>query len=224
MPLLVIKTPTNHGIGNSAEDRKTLRLNATISRMPTLETGRPETAISEHLAEDAPPPIESGAPPSTMVQPEPTGFNVSEELWAVLLPFAEPYQDNPAYLNELKGLSYFRRSELSKPPLLESAPAIIDPDNAEMEKKRGGKATLRVFISATGEVDRIEIIHSDLSQDHEDAVLAAFLPLKFRPGELQGVAVTSQIIFEADFDNLARGTSRASDGLRWWGKQEKSSN
>lgn len=104
--------------------------------------------------------------------------------------------------------SYFRRSELSVPPLLQSEPSIDVPEGSD----KNTHIALRLFVSKNGEVDRVELISSTIADsDLEKEVVDAFSFLRFRPGEINGVAVDSQVAFEIDLDGLAKGTSRSSD-------------
>ena len=112
---------------------------------------------------------------------------------------------------------YFRRSELTRPPLLLGEPVINVPDGGGKETQRGGKLSLRLFVSVSGELDRAEIDDMAANSDMDDAVVAAFLLLHFRPGEIDGTAVNSQVVFEIDFDSQVRGSSRSSDQPRWGG-------
>jgi len=97
-------------------------------------------------------------------------------------------------------------------------PVLDAPDEAAKEPPQGGKLSLRLFVSASGELDRAEIERSTARADFEDAAIAAFLPLHFLPAQIGGVAVNSQVVFEIDFDSQAGGSSRSSDRASWWGR------
>ena len=112
---------------------------------------------------------------------------------------------------------YFRRSELTRPPVLLGEPVFDAPDEPGKEPPQGGKLSLRLFVSASGELDRAEIERSASLSDLEAAVIAAFLPLHFRPAQIDGVTVSSQVVFEIDFDSQAEGSSRSSDRASWRG-------
>ncbi len=129
-------------------------------------------------------------------------------------------QDAPTAIQDIPvaavdGSRYFRRSELTRPPVLLDEPMIDAPDDAENEVQPSGKVSLRLFVSASGELDRAEIERSAARSDFEDAAVAAFLPLHFSPAQIDGVAVNSQVVFEIDFDRQAHGSSRSSDQARW---------
>ena len=112
---------------------------------------------------------------------------------------------------------FFRRLELTVPPALKDEPLIDVPDEREVRGIRGGKLTLRLFVRSSGDVERVEIDNSSSPAAYEEAAVAAFLPLRFWPGEIDGVAVSSQVVFEVDFDTEAKGTSRSTDRANWWG-------
>lgn len=129
-------------------------------------------------------------------------------------------QDAPTAIQDIPvaavdGSRYFRRSELTRPPVLLDEPMIDAPDDAENEVQPSGKVSLRLFVSASGELDRAEIERSAARSDFEDAAVAAFLPLHFSPAQIDGVAVNSQVVFEIDCDRQAHGSSRSSDQARW---------
>lgn len=70
----------------------------------------------------------------------------------------------------------------------------------------GGKLTLRIWISAKGEIDSLRVLASDLPAQYERAALAAFEKMRFAPGEIQGVPVQSwvDVVIEyADFRSAA---------------------
>lgn len=110
--------------------------------------------------------------------------------------------------------SYFRRSELSVAPVMQDEP-LVDVSESLGRGQKGGKLALRLFISASGTVDRIEVLRGTLPSDVEELAMAAFLPVRFKPGEIDGVAVSSQLVFEIDLDGPAKGASRSSDQAPW---------
>jgi len=130
-------------------------------------------------------------------------------------------QEKPVPMVIPANTAYFRRSELTLPPVLQDEPLIDAPEEMGNGKKKGGKLVLRLFVNASGEVDRVTVDSSSSPTAFEEAAVAAFLPLRFRPGEIDGVAVSSQVVFEIDFDKQALGASRSSDRARWWGNPGK---
>ncbi|EXI68729.1 MAG: hypothetical protein AW08_01041 [Candidatus Accumulibacter adjunctus] len=104
---------------------------------------------------------------------------------------------------------YFPRRELTLPPVLQDEPSLRPPPGGS--PARGGRVRLRVLIAADGAVDRVEVLGSGVPAAVSDAAQAAFAGLRFRPGEIEGVAVRSQAHFELDFDESTAGSSHASD-------------
>lgn len=71
----------------------------------------------------------------------------------------------------------------------------------------GGKMTLRIWIGAAGGIDALRVVDSGLPAAYEQAALAAFEKMRFKPGEISGVPVKSvvEIVIEyADFRNEAQ--------------------
>lgn len=109
---------------------------------------------------------------------------------------------------------YFRRSELTAAPMMQGEP-LVDVFENVGRGQTGGRLALRLFISAGGAVERIEVVNSTLPSDVEEIAMSAFLPLRFRPGEIDGMAVSSQVVFEIDLDGMPNGSSRSSDRGAW---------
>lgn len=127
-------------------------------------------------------------------------------------PIPEPVKEIPPVT--VAPTVYFRRSELTVAPVLKDEPAIELPDSAEQGPK-GGKLALRLLVGANGVVDRVELVSSTLPADFDEAAIAAFVPLHFRPGEIDGVQVRSQVIFEIDLRGPVKGASRSTDQAAW---------
>ncbi|TLD44581.1 MAG: hypothetical protein FAZ92_03131 [Accumulibacter sp.] len=104
---------------------------------------------------------------------------------------------------------YFPRRELTLPPVLQDEPLLRPP--ADSSPGRGGRVLLRVLVAADGAVDRVEVLASSVPAGYGDAAVAAFAGLRFRPGEIEGVAVSSEARFTVDFDEAAAGSSHVSD-------------
>jgi len=90
-------------------------------------------------------------------------------------------------------------------------PAIEPPGDSAGHALPGGKVVLRVFLAADGALDRVEVASSSLPPAYDQAAVAAFSRVRFRPGEIQGVAVSSESRFEVGFDDGDPGSSHASD-------------
>lgn len=119
----------------------------------------------------------------------------------------------PAYLKTALDVPardwYFSPAELTVAPLLQGEPLIEAPENPANADAAGGKVRLRVLVAADGAVDRVDLEGSDLPAAFTEVAVAAFTRLHFRPGEIDGVAVTSEARFEVLFDVRERGRSHS---------------
>ncbi len=119
---------------------------------------------------------------------------------------------------------YFRRSQLTLSPVLLDSPEIDLPDEGGPgqagQKKADGRLVLRISINAAGGIDRVETIESTMPAVYEEAISAAFLPLRFRPGEIDGIKVNAQTDFAIDLEAPRSGSSRASDRANRLGDAE----
>ena len=122
-----------------------------------------------------------------------------------------PYPAQPFLPALPTGPGYFRTSELTVAAALLDEPLIELPDDGAGDALRGGKVVLSVFLAADGAVVRVEVASSSLPPAYGDAAVAAFSRLRFRPGEIQGVAVSSESRYEVEFKGGEAGSSHASD-------------
>jgi len=122
------------------------------------------------------------------------------------------YLSQPAVVHSLAGGWYFSRADLTVPPKLLNEPELPAAGmSAAGMAGRGGKVVLRVFVGADGAVDRVEVLKSNVSPAFEEAVVNAFSQVRFRPGEIEGVAVTSETRFEITFEGMDTDGSHATD-------------
>jgi TonB family protein len=121
-----------------------------------------------------------------------------------------PYLLEPLVVNAPLAGWYFSRAELTVPPVLEDEPRLQFPDGPSGASARG-RVLLRVFLGVSGAVEGIEVLSSDPPSIFDEAAVAAFANLRFRPGEIEGVAVTSQTAFEVYFDDSDSGSGAASE-------------
>ena len=108
-------------------------------------------------------------------------------------------------------IGYYPSARLSKMPEAIGLFDIQPPTGGDTGL--GGKMTVRLWIGATGDIDRASILTSGLPQAYADAAIAAFEKLRFRPGEIGGVPVKSwaEVVIEyADFQDA----SRTADGTK----------
>jgi TonB family protein len=122
-----------------------------------------------------------------------------------------PYLLEPWVVNAPLAGWYFSRAELTVPPVLEEAPRLQFPDGPGGAAAARGRVLLRVFLGVDGAVEGIEVLSSDPPSVFDEAAVAAFANLRFRPGEIEGVAVTSQTAFEVYFDDSESGSSADSE-------------
>lgn len=128
-----------------------------------------------------------------------------------LAAYVPPWLTQPGVVHTPAGGWYFPRAELTRPPALESEPVLSGSDHAGSAGPARGKVVLRVLVGADGAVERVEVERSDLPAAVAEAAVAAFSRVRFRPGEIEGVAVTSEARFAVDFDVDEFGSSKASD-------------
>ncbi|WP_374682004.1 TonB family protein [Accumulibacter sp.] len=122
-----------------------------------------------------------------------------------------PYPAQPFVPASPTGPAYFRASELTVAAALLDEPLINPPADGAGDALLGGKVVLSVFLAADGAVARVEVASSSLPPAYGDAAVAAFSRLRFRPGEIQGVAVSSESRYEVEFKGGEAGSSHASD-------------
>ncbi len=125
-----------------------------------------------------------------------------------------PYLVQAEVFESPSGGWYFPRSQLTVAPRLQDEPALDFPPGAAKGAPPAGKLVVRVFIAAGGAVDRVEISRSTLPTAYEEAAVAAFAAVRFRPGELEGVPVSSETRFEIVFDAQTAGSSHLSGSFR----------
>ncbi len=85
-------------------------------------------------------------------------------------------------------------------PLYDIEPAF--PAEADLQE---GVVTLRILISATGNVDNVAVVSASPKGLFEHAALSAFESAKFSPGIALGIAVKSQMTVEVNFTPFNRG-------------------
>jgi TonB family protein len=85
-------------------------------------------------------------------------------------------------------------------PLYDIEPVF--PPEADLQE---GVVTLRILISATGNVDNVAVVSASPPGLFERSALTAFESAKFSPGMTLGVAVKSQMTVEVNFTPFNRG-------------------
>lgn len=131
-----------------------------------------------------------------------------------LAEYRPPYLAQAEVVASPPGGWYFPRAQLTVEPRLQDEPALDLPDSVAGGAPRAGKLVLRVFVGFGGAVDRVEISQSSLPTEYEEAAVAAFAAVRFRPGELEGVPVSSELRFEIAFDPSLSGSSHLTGSFR----------
>jgi TonB family protein len=181
-------------------------LEAPVDEAPAASPAVPSARVGESESPPEPAPAES-APSASLVA------TLGQRRLEAHLP---PYLVAPFVLVAPPGGWYFTRSELTVAPKLLDEPLIPQPEQPGAAGPRTGKLVLRVFVAAGGAVDRVEVAGSSLPAVFDAAASAAFAHLRFRPGEIEGVAVNSEARFEIVFDGGETDGSQATDraGIR----------
>lgn len=104
-------------------------------------------------------------------------------------------QDGPGRGATFPKPYYHPASELTEPPLALAAIEPSFPNGAPPT----GRVKIRLYISAQGTVDAIDIIEAEPAGEFEQATLQAFSEARFRPGYKDGGAVRSQLALEVRF-------------------------
>lgn len=91
---------------------------------------------------------------------------------------------------------YFPAEKLTRQP--ELAEAIDDKLNESFEAGFRGHAVIRLFLDETGKVDKVSVLESTLPIDIEGLVVRSFFKARYRPGEIDGVPVMSEMTVSAD--------------------------
>jgi len=194
--LLLLQAVATAATGQPESAAVLVTLRATVGRQPA------QAAAAEPL-----PPTDG--PPAVERAPE-----TSEALLATLgerrlAAYVPPYL--ATILNVPQGSWYFSRAELSVPPQLQDEPLLQLPPDHGGAAPAAGKLVLRIFVGASGAVEGVEVASSSLSPAFDEAAVAAFSRVHFRPGEIEGVAVTSETRFEVVFDGSELGRSHSTD-------------
>lgn len=103
--------------------------------------------------------------------------------------------------------AYHASTELTKQPQLagEFDDSITNPDIPSV----GGRLLLRLYLSETGHVDRVQVLRSTLPRDVEGAVVQNFFGARYFAGEIDGVPVMSEMTL---FVEMGSGNQPASTG------------
>ncbi len=104
-------------------------------------------------------------------------------------------QNGPSRGAGLPGPYYYPATELTERPLPLAAIEPGFPDGAPAT----GRVKIRLYISAQGAVDAVDITEAEPAGEFEQATVQAFREARFRPGYKSGKAVRSQLALEVRF-------------------------
>ena len=120
-----------------------------------------------------------------------------------------PAEPNPV-IPGLPDVRYFTTRELSRQPTLVE-PVKLDVPRGAIAPE-GGKVALRLWISESGSVEIIRVVQTNVPVVMTETAVTAFKAARFRPGEINGQTVKSQLAIEVGFDATASPKSlRASE-------------
>ena len=109
-------------------------------------------------------------------------------------------------------LGYYPVAKLSRMPEAISRFDIQAP--AGGDTGLGGKMTIRIWISAKGEIDQLRVLKSELPSDYAEAALAAFGKLRFEAGEINGTRVNSWADIVIEYVDFRRDAAQSTEGSR----------
>jgi TonB family protein len=167
-------------------------LRVTLPRHEAAE--RP--ALPESAREHGPPPVASGAPDKASDPPQAAGLAQTQTE-----PHLAPLSTEAPSVLELPRL-YIPSRELDVKPRPKDEILPIYPEQA---REREASVVLRLFISETGRVDRIEVVSESLDPAYAQSAIEAFGQANFLPGRKSGVAVKSEMQIVVDFRESRQG-------------------
>lgn len=98
--------------------------------------------------------------------------------------------------------SYIPASKLSRRP---QVLVHVELENEAIRSERhGGIVRARLLINRQGTVDKVVIDDSNLPTIYDQAVVEGFLQARFRPGELEGSTVASELPIEIEYEYVPR--------------------
>nr|WP_314623209.1 hypothetical protein [uncultured Noviherbaspirillum sp.] len=150
------------------------------TRVPLVVQLKPAPASSLPLALPPPVPSAAGQAPETGEAAAPLSKK------AASLPEASPPSPLPVY---------HPSDALTRPPeLVENAPEEIELP----ESQGAGHVLLRLAIDRHGVVNAVNVLRSTLARQLEGQVVLQFYRARYRPGEIDGVPVNSELLLTVD--------------------------
>jgi hypothetical protein len=92
---------------------------------------------------------------------------------------------------------YYLTSQLTRPPRVLNELEFADPE----VDGGAGKIILKLWINASGEVEKIDTQETDLTEILTKSIVGAFQKLRFKPGELYGLPVGVVMTIEVDYQD-----------------------
>ncbi|MGA0612367.1 energy transducer TonB [Caldimonas sp. KR1-144] len=170
---------------------------------PPVRTATRVPAVTVRIASVAEPDT-SAASSTPAAHQLPTPSDATHVQVAMPVPDAGEAPPAAAYavIDAADGPDYLPR------PWLSVAPTPVEPvalDYPALEGDTGWhRAVLALFIDEAGVVQRVRVEEAELPAALEEAARKAFMGARFRPGELDGVAVRSRLRVEVEFDSRSR--------------------
>lgn len=109
--------------------------------------------------------------------------------------------NNPALLPEIavEEKRYLLSSEVDVRAMPVNMPVLVYPEKAQ-QMRIDGLVKLKVFISASGRIDSVDIVETRPPGVFEEAALEALFATSFTPARKNGRDVKSQKLIEIKFD------------------------
>lgn len=156
---------------------------ARLERPPKDEMPRPAVAMPQ------PTPKIASTPPS---EPDPSPNFPETELTPIVPEVAPAESERRA----VPLPQYFPAEKLTRQP--ELVEAIDDKLNESLEAGFRGHAVIRLFLDENGKVDKVRVLESTLPIDVEGILVTLFYKARYRPGEIDGLPVMSEMTVSAD--------------------------
>jgi len=171
---------------------------APVLAAPTAARPAPAAAPDAAPPGPAPEPVPTpAAPPAAPAVAMADTEVPAPELESLPLASAEAAWDEGAYIP---------RPQLSQPPVLQHAVALVWPEDGPSSGHY--RDIIALYIDEQGVVQRVRIDGAGLPPALQDQARQAFLGARFLPGQLQGQDVKSLIRIEVEFDAQALARSR----------------
>lgn len=101
--------------------------------------------------------------------------------------------------------TYYRTGDLDVRPQIKVRVMPVYPEIAAL-KNLGGRVIIRVFISETGSVDKVEVVQANPPGIFDDSAITAFRAAEFTPGMKGHKAVKSLMTLEVSYDGAEAPT------------------